>query len=181
MNKSESSSGDFKDFYQYNADLNEWYSKASVPKKERSYAFSFVINGKGYVGGGAIGGVPVQDFYEYDPITGTWSEKNDLKDDKVDADANDKGYTIAREQAVSFVIGGKAYVVGGIRLGGPNSENWEYTPDSDTWEKKNAYEGGTVVGAVGFSIGDFGFVGTGSNGSSLNDKWRFDPTQIDIN
>ena len=43
------------------------------------------------------------------------------------------------------------------------------------WSKKAAFPG-LRYGAVAFSIGDYGYAGTGSNGSRLcNDLWRYDP------
>lgn len=175
----------FKDFYQYDEVNNDWIPKPAVPKTERYNAFSFVIDGEGYVGGGMNNGLSVPDLYVYNPTNNNWTEKNDLKDDKQDEDKNDKGYgAIPRQQASTFVIQGKAYVVGGrLGNGSPNSENWEYNPATDTWEKRNAFEGGGRAAAVGFSVGDIGYYATGTNGAAsgnLNDKWAFDPTQKDL-
>ncbi len=184
---------EFKDFYQYDPIANEWYIKPAVPKIERTGAFSFVINGKGYVGGGSNNGVmvTVADLYEYDPIAGTdglgmWIEKNDLKDDKIDADENDAGYTIGAEQATTFVIGEKAYVVSGkIQTATgtvTTTQNWEYNPSTDTWKKMNDLESSARYGAIGYSIGNIGYIGTGitASGTYLNDLISFDPTLPDL-
>jgi hypothetical protein len=105
----------------------------------------------------------------------TWTQKNDLQEDKTDDDANDKGYTIARELAATFVIGGKAYVVGGARST-IDKETWEYTPASDTWKKMTSFSGESRVSPVGFSIGNLGYVGTGHNGGTYYDNfYPFDP------
>jgi N-acetylneuraminic acid mutarotase len=178
-----SSTLDYKDFWQYNDVDNVWVSKPSVPKIERANAFSFVIDGKAYVGGGANNGTLVQDLYEYDPIggangTGAWTEKNDLQDDKNDTDANDKGYTIAREMAATFVISGKGYVATGKRLGQYNSQCWEYNPSTDTWKQMTAFEGTGRYGAVGFTMGNLGYIGAGLGGEYLNDLWSLDPTKV---
>ncbi|HTJ52254.1 MAG TPA: kelch repeat-containing protein [Cyclobacteriaceae bacterium] len=173
--------GAFKDFYQYDVANNEWITKPPIPLIERTYPFSFVIDGKGYVGGGVSNGSLVEDMYEFDPLSGTngaWIKKNDLKDDNIDNDPNDKGYTIARDQASTFVLNGKAYVVCGRR----NSDTWEYNSSLDTWQKMNAFEGSYRYGAVAYTFdGKIGYVGTGYSGSSLyyNDLWDYDPTQAD--
>jgi N-acetylneuraminic acid mutarotase len=173
----------YKDFYQYNDATDTWEPKPAVPKTQRTNAFSFVIDGMGYVGGGSNAGTMVQDMYAYDPTSNSWIEKNDLKDDKADDDTNDKGYaSIAREQAVSLIINGKVYVVGGKIGSSVVSENWEYDPTTDTWEKKNSFEGRNRFGAIGFSLNDLGYVGTGYTGTEyIDDKWSYDPTQIDVN
>jgi N-acetylneuraminic acid mutarotase len=175
----------YKDFYQYDDANDTWIPKPSVPKIERTNAFTFVIEGKAYVGGGISNGALVEDMYEYDPIggsggTGIWNAKNDLKDDKIDTDTNDKGYTIGREQATAFVVNGKGYVVCGKRFGAINTENWEYNPSTDTWKKMNAFEGAGRYGAVGFTQGNRGYVGAGTNGTYLNDLWSYDPTVVDV-
>lgn len=175
----------YKDFYQYDDVNDAWIAKPAVPKIERTNAFSFVIDGKAYVGGGINNGTLVEDMYEFDPTagsgaTGLWTAKNDLKDDKIDTDINDKGYTIGREQAVSFVVNGKAYVVCGKRFGIVNSENWEYNPSTDTWKKMNAFEGAPRYGGVGFTLGSRGYLGAGTNGSYLNDLWSYDPSVPDV-
>jgi N-acetylneuraminic acid mutarotase len=168
------------DFWAYNPDTNDWEPRADILGSKRTNAFSFVIAGKAYVGGGQNNGALIQTFYSYDPTTDTWTAKNDLQDDKTDDDANDKGYTIARELAVTFVIGGKGYVVGGARASSTNTETWEYNPDADTWKKMNSFEGTPRVSAVGYSIGNVGYVATGRNSTLyLDDVWAYDPTAID--
>lgn len=45
----------------------------SVPGDGRCDAIAFAINGKGYVGTGAVDGDVVKDFYSYDPASNSWS------------------------------------------------------------------------------------------------------------
>jgi hypothetical protein len=124
-------------------------------------------------------------MWAYDATKDVWIEKNDLQDDNLDTDLDDNGYTIARENCVTFVINGKGYVVGGIRLGGISSEVWEYNPALDNWIKKNSFEGGARYSAVGYTLGtgatQRGYVATGRSGNlRLDDIWSFDPNAIDV-
>lgn len=49
------------------------------------------------------------------------------------------------------------------------------TPGSNSWLKKADFGGTARDGAVGFSIGSKGYIGTGYDGSNRKDFWQFDP------
>lgn len=170
-----------KDMYAYDPTSGTWTAKAGVGGTKRYNAFSFVIGSKAYVGGGiGTDQLTQTTFWEYDPSTDLWSEKNDLREDKIDDDPNDKDYTIARHQAVTFVINGLGYVVNGKIGSSYSNQVWEYNPDTDAWIEKNAFEGIAREGSIGFSIGDRGYITTGLSGNSrFEDMWSFDPTAID--
>lgn len=85
----------------------------------------------------------------------------------------------ARYAAVGFSIGNKGYLgTGGTGVSGtPNSDFWEYNPDTDVWTQKANFGGGVRRNAVGFSIGNKGYIGTGE-GSGLaakDDFWEYNP------
>jgi N-acetylneuraminic acid mutarotase len=169
-----------KDMYAYNAVTGEWSQKASYSGDKLVNAFAFAIDGKGYVGGGMNNGVLNQQFWEYDPINDIWNVKNDLQDDAVDTDTNDSGYTIARQLGVTFVIEGKGYVLLGTRAT-LDAGVWEYNPSTDTWTQKNSFEGSVRDSAVGFALGNYGYVATGRSSSlRFDDLWMFDPTAVDV-
>ena len=54
---------------------------------------------------------------------------------------------------------------------------WEYDPATDTWTQKADFGGTARTGAVGFSIGSKGYIGTGHMIGSLlqKDFWEYDP------
>lgn len=109
-----------------------------------------------------------------------------------------------RSGAVYFIINDTVYMGTGfnyqlssnpVTLGYNNyygrlSDFWKYNPNTDTWTKKaslgDSLGTGTVAttnfarsNAVAFSIGNYGYVGTGSpdGGTTLlSDFWQFDPT-----
>src|SRR4051812_39214727 len=84
------------------AQPDTWHEKRPLGRVgpiSRTGAASFSINGKGYTGTGAtLGGtLDANDFWEYDPIAGTWSQKADFAG-------------AARRDAVGFSIGDRGYI-----------------------------------------------------------------------
>ncbi len=82
----------------------------------------------------------------------------------------------ARWGTCEFVIGGKAYVVGG-RVGAADvSEVWAYDPQTDTWEAKAPIPGVRRLAAA-FAINGKGYVTCGlfQTSAMLNDLYEFDP------
>ena len=179
--------GATKDFWAY--DGATWSKKASVGTK-RYNSFVFVIDGIAYLGGGVNNGTLDYSFYSYDPLNDVWTAQFDLLDDTKDNDPNDKGYNMAHQLSSTFVINGMGYVVGGNRvLTSADVSCWQYNPSTKIWTKETDMSIGYSAtyaaardGAVGYSIGDRGYVATGrSAGSRLDDVWAFDPTQYHVN
>ena len=168
-----------KDIYAYNPETNTWIQRASYSGDKLINAFSFAIDGKGYVGGGMNNGVLNQEMWEYDPLNDLWQEKNDLLDDDDDDDENDEGYAISRTLSSTFVIGGKGYVALGTRTT-ISADVWEYNPSLDSWQQMNSFEGSSREAAVGFALGDKGYISTGRSATyRFDDLWLFDPTVED--
>jgi N-acetylneuraminic acid mutarotase len=158
------------DFWEYDPAADVWTQKADFSAAARSLAVGFSIGGKGYLGTGDAS-MDRMDFWEYDPATDTWTQNADFGGP-------------ARSGAVAFSIGLKGYVGTGIRddFGDLVSlkDFWEYDPASDTWTRKADFGGLARSGAVAFSIGNRGFVGTGVHHASgdrtiLRDFWEYDP------
>ena len=154
---------------------SSWTKKENVPGGGRLLAVGFSIGDKGYVGTGdnGTGAVGKKDFWVYDPSSNVWMQKADFAGGD-------------RESAVGFSIGNKGYVGTGRRYNG-NMLNyndcqdfWEYDPATDKWTQKADFPGGVRFGAVGFSIGNKGYIGTGNDGGAIgerekNDFWEYDP------
>lgn len=86
----------------------------------------------------------------------------------------------ARHRCTSFSIGTKGYLGLGHINAVSNVEYedfWEYDPATNTWTQKANFGGGLRYHAVGFSVGNKGYVGMGreDDGDYQNDLWEFDP------
>lgn len=154
------------DFWEYDPLTNLWVQKANYPHNT-SYAVGFAIGNKGYIGIGFGSGTYYDDFWEYDPASDTWSQKSYF-------------LGVARTYAVGFSIGNKGYIGTGDDGGSPTDEFWEYDPLTDSWIQKTNFGNGNFGlmargGAVGFSVGGMGYIGTGFNGAFKNDFWEYNP------
>ncbi|HYV92676.1 MAG TPA: T9SS type A sorting domain-containing protein [Chitinophagales bacterium] len=153
------------DFWEYNPTSNTWTQKADFPGATRFHAIGFSIDSKGYMGTGQspdAGWHFVKDFWEYDPSTDTWTQKADFGG-------------IERWEAAAFSIGNIGYVgLGSNYFDYPYDKNdfWEYDPATNTWIQKADFAETGSSAAVGFSIDDKGYIGTGS---WKNDFWEYNP------
>lgn len=168
-------SGYHTDFWEYDTAANAWSQKADFEGGVRMSATGFSIGTKGYVGTGSytpgdVNWVWYNDLWEYDPATNDWTQKASFN-------------ALGRNGAVSFVIGGKAYLgTGQYRQDRYHSsiylaDFWEYDPVANTWvQKANVPERGRFA-ASGIAIGDKGYVGLGVYyyDTRLKDWWQFDP------
>lgn len=81
----------------------------------------------------------------------------------------------ARFDAMSFSIGMKGYIVGGM---GPGLllDFWEYDALNNNWQQKTNFPGNARAQGISFSIGGKGYIGTGATGAGLgyNDFWEYD-------
>lgn len=160
------------DLWVYDMNNNNWEQLADMPTAGRKYATAFALNGKGYVTTGSVkdGSYSnyVADTWEYDPSSDAWTQKDDFKGGP-------------RDGALSFVVGGYAYIATGYRSG-VTADYWKYDPDQDLWygdsdddftpltDVHNNYSGASSRdGAVSFSNGERGFVLTGQSGGSYFD------------
>nr|MCU0376222.1 hypothetical protein [Chitinophagaceae bacterium] len=122
------------------------------------------IGNKGYLGLGLSASNILNDFWEYDPVENTWTQK-----------ANFTGGI--RFYSLGFSIGNKGYFGTGY-IGAPplRKDFWEYDPASNQWTRKQDFGGIGRARATGFSIGSKGYIGLGTIGTSnLKDFWEYNP------
>ena len=67
-----------KDFYKYDTTSDTWTQLPNFPGYPRGYAYGIEHNGKAYVGFGTFDLGPLDDLWEYDPITEAWTELADI-------------------------------------------------------------------------------------------------------
>jgi N-acetylneuraminic acid mutarotase len=158
------------DFYRFDPTApsgNQWSKVQSIGGSKRRGATAFTYNNKAYVCTGINNGVYLTDMWEYDPETDTWAKKVDLNEDD--------SWTITRQNASSFVLDGKAYILMGEKTS-TLSDVWEYDFSADTWVLKTDFEGAARTNAVAYNVGNKIIVATGQNGSYyLDDVWEFKP------
>jgi N-acetylneuraminic acid mutarotase len=150
-----------RDFWEWDQATDVWTRKADYPGNIEGSAVSFSIGTKGYVGTGysSITNGFTNDFWEYDPTTDSWTQKASLPT------------TPARAFATGFSIGTQGYIGIG-ELDPYKSANmstyypdlWEWDQASNEWTQKADYIGVSSMGAVGFSIGNKGYIVTGFAG-----------------
>jgi N-acetylneuraminic acid mutarotase len=162
-----------KDFWEWDQATNAWTSKANYPGNSSGGAVSFSIGTKGYIGTGVILGTSdfTNEFWEYDPATNRWTQKASFPT------------TPSRAWAVGFSIGTKGYIgiggkpsTGAADLPDYYQDFWEWDQATNVWTKKADFGGYNRLGAVGFSIGNKGYIGTGSTdkGNYTRDFWEWD-------
>lgn len=94
---------------------------------------------------------------------GTWTQKADFPG-------------TPRFDAMSFSIGMKGHIVGGIVSSGLLNDFWEYDAINNIWLQKTNFPGNARAQGVSFNIGEKGYIGTGATGAGLgyNDFWEYD-------
>lgn len=153
--------------------LGDWSKASAFAGKPRSGAVSFKIGEVVYIGLGYADSRSqdreLKDFWKFE--NGGWSQLNDFGGK-------------ARFAAVAFVVNGKAYVGTGYRANrsGQQLEErlrdfWEYTPETDSWVQVQDMPGDARRDAIAFSLGNKGYVGTGSakDNQALKDFYSYTP------
>ncbi len=146
-----------------------WRQMSDFPGGPRTGAFSFAINNKIYIGGGASNGDVYSDFWEYDINSGTWTRKADFGGGK-------------RSFAVAFSIGTKGYAGTGAVDESANTivkDFWQYNPATNKWIRKADFGGGVRYQAFGAATTDRGYIGTGLTSKDITslkkDFWEYNP------
>jgi N-acetylneuraminic acid mutarotase len=160
------------DFWVYDANLNYWTQKASLPANGgnytvqpnglygRSSAVGFAVDSLGFISTGYDGYNRLNDTWSYSPTTNSWKQR-----------ANFAG--TARYDAVGFSVSHLGYVSCGFD-GNYDKDLWEYTPTTDTWVQRPSLGGQKRSGAVAFVYNNNAYVCTGINNNvECQDFWMF--------
>lgn len=170
-----------KDLWEYDPSTSQWIQKTSLAGAKRRDAVAFIIDGKGYICTGINNGNYENDFWEYNPATNEWNRKRSIAD-LSDEDYDNKYTSIIGINKVAVSVNGKGYLATG-GTGSAGTEVWEYDPTTDLWLQKTSLEATGRIEAVGFSLGNLGYITTGRNsGYYFDDMWGFEPNseQIDL-
>ncbi len=171
------------DFWEFDptADAgNQWKEIVSYPGEKIESGLAFVINSKAYIGTGKENGSFSLDFWEFTPgsdtATPTWIKRTP------DSDASDYDefkLAMFRFDAVAVTVGTTAYIIGGVSSSGAIDRSvYGFDATNLVWDDLTSFEGSARSLAVGFSLNDRIFIGTGQNGSSrYDDVWEFKPAE----
>lgn len=152
------------DWWEYDPSLDMWTQKSSFPGSPREYASSFCIDSIVYVGCGLDSIGPQRDWWKYNPGSNSWGVMDSIP-------LPGSGSFLC----VSFSLLGKGYVIPGY-FGGHSV--YEYDPILQVWNTKNPFPGTGRYAATGFTIGAYGYIGTGDTGymtPHVKDFWQYDP------
>lgn len=167
------------DFWKYSIKDNKWYSMPPLPGTARNGAYSFSLDGKGYVAGGDIAGIAnafsyqgTSDIYEYDPQLGEWKRL-----------PFDLPQELAFGSAATLTQKGRAYFLSGM---GPDfqilNEVLEFDPNSGVTSIAKIDDSLRILGTA-FGYDGKLYITTGTTPqiagllsgqvSFLNDLWVF--------
>lgn len=192
----------FGDVWKYSPATGHWTQMTFLPGNQRSGATTWVYGNKGYIMAGYTPGSRwsannmCYDFWVYDPHADaigdpvhTWVRLHDIYN--TNPATFDDGYiNITRKYGAGFLIPATNNLYGNIRdkgyiTMGQNGTSigytWEYDFATDLWTEKTPYEGTPRSGAVGFTLSNRGFVGTGlgtGNTAGFSDIEEFFPNQV---
>lgn len=143
--------------------IGKWYRVSDFDGLARSNATSVTIGNKGYLLCGYTGSKALNDLWEYNMDTDSWTQKTAFPG-------------TARFSAAAFVVGSKIYFGTGYDSENYFSDFWEYDPASDTWTQKDDFPGSARYGAVAFGLASKGYIGCGYDGNYLKDFYAFNPS-----
>ena len=192
----------FGDVWKYSPATGHWTPKPFLKGNKRSGATTWVYQNKGYIMAGYTPGSQwainnmCYDFWVFDPhkaetadSNNAWTRLRDIYN--TNSGTYDDSYTnIVRKYGTGFVIPatsnqyGNTLDKGYITLGQNGTAltyTWEYDFATDLWTEKTPYEGTARSGAVGFTLENRGFVGTGlgtGSTSGFSDIEEFFPNMI---
>ena len=144
-------SGFYKnEVWQYDPSTNTWAAMAAFPGAPRIKAFSFVVNGLAYVGGGVdVAGTNLKDMWAYNVATNTWAAMQNVP------------RTIVRPFA--FSIGNNnGYVSCGVQNGTEDTVTFSYDVTANTWDTVAGYPGHPRMEGAAFTINNLAYCGLGN-------------------
>jgi len=147
--------------YEYDPVADQWSTKATAPVSFDIWGAAFSIGNSGYIISGSL-------FYEYKASADQWLAR-----------ASFPG--LSSGGSVAFSVLEKGYVVAGYGVGwlsDVNRETWAFDPSTNSWTEAEEFLGSARRFLVGFSIGDRGYLGTGTNGTNFKDFWEYDPMLV---
>jgi len=105
---------------------NSWVAIAPLPATPRQYCTG--IDG-GYLFGGLDANGPLNELWQYDPGTNSWSQRTSMP-------------APGRFASSTFTVNGRIFIANGMMENGvPTNELWEYDPLLDQWTQQASVPG----------------------------------------
>lgn len=173
------------DLIKFNTVDKTWTEDFNFPDlPKRSGAVAFAVNGKGYLGAGEGSDgtriAPFNDFWEYDPGSGTWRQVASLPSVNPESASNIQAE--GRAEAACFILNGSAYVGCGRTGYATRKDFWRFiapanAQDPGRWELAGFFPGMARYAAASFAIGGKGYLGLGYNPleGAFGDFWEYNP------
>ena len=160
------------EFYKYDESTDSWTRLEDYPEGDTYRGTGFSIGDKGYIFEGWS-----KKLYEYDPSLNSWSLKMDLTN--IMYKIND---TRRRLWTSSFTLNGKGYILAGCDdysiITNTYKDIYEYDPIDNSIRRYVDLPADSRGKAVGFSLNNLGYFGTGAHELINEDKkdfWEFNP------
>lgn len=157
------------DFYSYDKDADSWTTLPDFPGTPRGFSYGVTTDTKGYIGFGIYENevtfefFPLNDLWEFDPVTEDWTELAPCP-------------CLERWHPAMVQVNNKIFMGLGSSLFGDLKDWWEYDIDTDTWTELDDFPGTERHHPYFFGIGDFVYVGFGHHASEIfDDFYRYDP------
>lgn len=166
-----------KDCYQYDPVQDSWTLIDAIPGDKRQGASVFVYKDKVYLFGGAGSATACTDMWQMDSVNLKWTALANITNTS-EMSYDDDYSDIVRENAAAFVIDNYGYYSSGDNGGTLVKSTWRYDFEHDRWLRRTPLERNDRNYAVGFTVHNRGFLGTGLYGSTpLDDFQEFIPSQ----
>lgn len=154
----------------YDFDSDSWSEVAPFPGQDRRAQVAFAANGKGYIGLGmfVFGGV-LGDFYAYDPVADSWTQKASLSP--------------VSDQSCATSINNEGYV---FNVGQNGKSVYKYNEALNEWEFLSSHPSdrianGTFIGLNGAGYLVFGERTISGGNIPSQQLWRYIPSSVSIN
>lgn len=156
--------------FAYDFTSDSWSEVAPFPGQDRRAQIAFTANGKGYIGLGmfVFGGV-LGDFYAYDPVADSWSQKASLSP--------------VSDQSCATSINNEGYV---FNVGQNGQSVYKYNETIDQWDFLSTHPGdrianSTFIGLNGAAYLLFGERTISGGNIPSQQLWRYIPSSVSIN
>ncbi len=156
------------DFWKYSPATDSWNTIAPFPLSGRTSPVGFSYDSVGYIATGHDTNYFQYDLWQYNAPFDFWSQMAALA-----------GTANPRTEAVGMTLGAFGYISMGV---GSSSDYYndvlQYDFVNNTYQEMNPIGNPPIAryGAVGFTIGNFIYIGTGIDDSAyFKDFWQYDP------